>query len=603
MNDSHDASLCLGLADQALLNLRHYFKNSTEHCPSAAMYEALREMLGVLEEMAEGSCVSSYYLSPLDCGVGKTSAIIEFTKVLLGSPRHSDASVLLCIARLDEIKLVADKMGLSASDYAVFTADDDCNALGRGKDDAGQARVLFTTQAMIEKRCDGKPFGSVRAFQYRGAPREVRIWDEAILPGQPVVVSSDDIVSLYKPLRRALPDLVETLEVLTQSLKEAKSGSVIPFPDLMAMHRVNTGKLLAELGKAPEYLKVTAAALALLSGKPCSVCSNGRFGNNALSYRDTLPEGFAPLLITDASGRVRTTYRQWEDDRGGLVVLKEAKKTYANLTVHVWNKGGGKSAFASDKGGELVNGIAAAINSKPYEKWLVVHHKASGLVQIEADVLSQVTGDKSRVQFVNWGRHQATNEFVGVPNVILAGTLFYPDSYYEAMARMGSDIVPDELLPKMLLEEVTLGEHRHLILQALCRGSVRNSLGADCAPCNAYIIASKRSGISKALPDIFPDCTVLDWKPSERVLRGKVSLAAAFVVQQLETRPHGLIAFSDVQAAIGMNDRRNFKKRIRKSDDFVEALSQHGIVEYGDGDRPTGFANEGATFNLFDDAA
>lgn len=592
--------LCPSLAHHAMTNLRRHFATKTTHRPSEPMYEALGDMLRVMEEMAEGECRPQYYLSPLDCGVGKTSAIVEFVRVLLGSPRHSDVSVLLCIARLDEMKQLADKMGLSEDDYAVYTSDNDCNDLGKGKDDADNARVLFTTQAMIERRCDGRPFGSVQAFHYRGQPREVRIWDEAMLPGQPVTLTSDRIASLYEPLRRRFPDFVDTLEALAGALKEAPDGAVLQVPDF----EVDTKALLAALGDdSREYERVTAAALGLLSGKSCSVCRNGKFGNHALSYRETLPEGFAPLLITDASGRVRTTYQQWKDVRGGLVVLKEAQKTYNDLTVHVWSKGGGKSAFENDKRGQLVNGIASIINSKPDEEWLVVHHKAGGRVQIEENVSSQVTGNTDRVHFVNWGRHQATNEFVNVPNVILAGTLFYPPSYYEAMARMGSEIAADTSLSKALLNRVTIGEHRHLILQALCRGTVRQSVGGDCPPCHAYIIASPRSGIKEALPDVFPGCTVTDWQPSKRALRGKMQTAARFVIDHLEEHSEDLLSFAEVRAAVGINDRRNFNKRIRGNAGFVDALAEHGIIEHGNGECPTGFMKEGATFGFLEEAA
>jgi hypothetical protein len=47
-----------------------------------------------------------------------------------------------------------------------------------------------------------------------------------------------------------------------------------------------------------------------------------------LDYRETLPENLAPLVILDASGRVRTTYRQWRQNRGGLEWLATATKRY-----------------------------------------------------------------------------------------------------------------------------------------------------------------------------------------------------------------------------------------------------------------------------------
>jgi hypothetical protein len=39
----------------------------------------------------------------------------------------------------------------------------------------------------------------------------------------------------------------------------------------------------------------------------------------------------APLVILDASGRVRTTYRQWRENRGGLEWLATATKRYDTI--------------------------------------------------------------------------------------------------------------------------------------------------------------------------------------------------------------------------------------------------------------------------------
>ena len=124
-----------------------------------------------------------------------------------------------------------------------------------------------------------------------------------------------------------------------------------------------------------------------------------------------------------------------------------------------------------------------------------------------------------------------------------------------------------------------IGEHRHLVLQALCRGTVRRCHGAECAPCNAYIIAATRSGIPEALPDIFPGCRVVRWQPVQKALRGKVKEAAEFVVEWFEKNPDGLLRFKELQTAIGMSDPKNFKNRIRQNPDFKEALATRDIAE------------------------
>ena len=86
-------------------------------------------------------------------------------------------------------------------------------------------------------------------------------------------------------------------------------------------------------------------------------------GNTLLDYRNHLPEDFYPVVILDASGRVRTTYENWQKDRRNLVKLATADKSYTNLNIHVWNRGGGKSAFRTNPA-DLIEGIAATINTQ-----------------------------------------------------------------------------------------------------------------------------------------------------------------------------------------------------------------------------------------------
>ena len=97
-----------------------------------------------------------------------------------------------------------------------------------------------------------------------------------------------------------------------------------------------------------------------------------------LDYKDTLPDDIKPLLALDASARVRTVYDCWEQGRGGIVRLPSAPKRYDDLSIHVWDRGGGKSGFRND-GDLLVEGIASTILSRPDEPWLVVHHKSESI--------------------------------------------------------------------------------------------------------------------------------------------------------------------------------------------------------------------------------
>ena len=138
-----------------------------------------------------------------------------------------------------------------------------------------------------------------------------------------------------------------------------------------------------------------------------------------------------------------------------------------------------------------------------------------------------------------------------------------------------------------------MGEHRHLILQALCRGAVRRCVGQKCPPTRAYIIASRKSGIADELPRIFPGCLISPWRPVKKALKGRVADAVRFIDGQLAADPSSLATFRQVMAHIGWTDRKEFKRRIRQHDDFIDAIEEAGIEEWGTGRWPKGFRRTG----------
>jgi hypothetical protein len=189
---------------------------------------------------------------------------------------------------------------------------------------------------MIEKRCEGRQFTKVKSFHFQGKPRAVRIWDEAILPGQTLTVSRDKLGYLFDPLRGRYPALIEDVEDLFSGLKNVESGSKICLPDLAEVHGVDLNQALELVSDRPER-KLAVEALWFLFGKHVTARRDGAHGNTMLDYKDTLPDDLKPLLALDASARVRYVYRCWEKGRGGIIRLPSAKKHYDNLDIHVWN--------------------------------------------------------------------------------------------------------------------------------------------------------------------------------------------------------------------------------------------------------------------------
>jgi hypothetical protein len=134
-----------------------------DHNPSPAQMAALEDVARNVEQMADGRLANSVYLSSLDPGVGKTQAVIHSVRELLRSKRHEDIGMIFFLSRLAEIKTIVAEIGLHQEQFAVLVANSSenshLNTLGNRNRD--RARVLFTTQQMLQSRSRGKKFAEV----------------------------------------------------------------------------------------------------------------------------------------------------------------------------------------------------------------------------------------------------------------------------------------------------------------------------------------------------------------------------------------------------------------------------------------------------------
>jgi hypothetical protein len=136
---------------------------------------------------------------------------------------------------------------------------------------------------------------------------------------------------------------------------------------------------------------------------------------------------------------------------------------------------------------------------------------------------------------------------------------------------------------------VKLGEHHHLILQALCRGAVRRCCDGGCPLTHTYIIAHSGTGIQASLSSIFPGARVVPWKPVSNALKGKVKEAFTYIQGNLSECPSARVSFNSVIEAIGWTSAKDFRKRIRDHEDFTVASAEAGIEEWGPKVRKTSF--------------
>ncbi|WP_096171794.1 hypothetical protein [Cohaesibacter sp. ES.047] len=541
--------------------------------------EALRELVATMVAMAEGAASPNFFLSSLDPGVGKTTAMVHFIRELVRSEQHSGASALLCFSRHEEIVRVAKELKLHPADYAVFTSEEGVNRLSCTP--PNEARVLLTTHAMVKSRCRDNSFSDADVFHYQGKARVVRVWDEAMVFSEVISVNTDQLASLRDPLRPSHPVLAEFVTGLEMELVSIGASGIFTWPDVENVTKVCRWSAKRGLGPKQASLLDTIYAL---SGRHVLLRPprKGSSVISALNNRDAIPDDLAPIVILDASGRVRSSYDLLGKSKGNLVKLPSVARNYRNLTIGIMHKGSGKDAWLKN-GDTLAQEVAQLIDSKPDEEWLVIYLKGAIGGRTPERIKELLISDAGRVQFLNWGKHQGTNDFRHIQNVILASLNNYPETDYEMTARHCSGTPNDQAIAATVVSQVQAGEHMHHILQALCRSYVRQGSGNECGVCNAYIIAPPCSGARAFLPKVFPGCQITTWKPAKVKLKGWVADAIRQIEAYFAENPDGTYLYKDLRKQLGVKDISNFNKRVRKHDSFKIALDDLGLEEVTQG--------------------
>jgi hypothetical protein len=202
----------------------------------------------------------------------------------------------------------------------------------------------------------------------------VRAWDEAWLPGVPLTLSYADILEVVKPVQRRSKAMEDELVSFALDLRGRAEGELMDVPDFANGFDVPLFDIMEGVTLKDDQ-RQTLNAIRVMSGRAARVTKENRA--SALTFQDTLPDDLAPMLVLDASARVRSVYRFVETHRQGVTRLKEAVKHYGPLTVNLWKTSGGKSSFI-ERSDALMKGIVRTILTKPDESWLIVAHKKSG---------------------------------------------------------------------------------------------------------------------------------------------------------------------------------------------------------------------------------
>jgi hypothetical protein len=603
------------LASRIMKGVRAKFVEYDHH-PSQSHFDGLEQIAIAIQMMADGDprLPKTFILSSLPTGMGKTTVMVEGVKAILGDPARAHVGIVIFVNQLDQIRTLIEKMGLTNEQFAVRTGKDnkDLNELGltslmttkKDKKAAHRhAQVLFTTQQKFlhVARYQGN-FARSPFFQYGDVTRQVRIWDEAILPAEPVVLTVKEIKEYVRRLKGW--DQVKAATVLSEWLKgladiPSDNTTEVPlfwwqmtFPPEPSEDDDDDDEN-DDRSKRDEDLYDSDLARIMLSiaGQTVGVHQDIHSGTTAISYRESLPRLFAPLLILDASGELRMTYEAWGEGRGNLRELPSPGKTYRNLTTHYWDHAAGKTAHRNNKTlEELAGGVADAVAQVPKECPVLIIHRLhqKPYADMESRIKAKVQatgGDAGRLRFLTWGRHTATNEYQDIKHVIVAGLLQYGDPEYQALWRAAGRVPVEVPALKDEIEKLRLGEIKHNLFQAVGRGAVRHAIEGDVPEgCHLWVVfsawATGKGGVPPSiLTETFPGTKLCRWQPIPEKLRRGAEQIVTTSVEALGEQAEATVCLRDLgdQAGLGWTETQ----RQLREQKVLRELCRRGITVEG----------------------
>jgi hypothetical protein len=215
-----------------------------------------------------------------------------------------------------------------------------------------------------------------------------------------------------------------------------------------------------------------------------------------MSYTDRIREDMLPLLVLDASAKIRKTYEAMENRGWNLKYLRSSEKDYSNVTFEHASVPTGVDAWSANMD-KYSNYVASKINSNPQEKWLIIYKKRPWTLKNRDEwqdtSVATLIDPEIDCKFVYWGSPQAKadNSLRDRTAVIVLTPFYLPAAVNKAnyAGSRGDDITGQT--PR----DFILGEIYHDLHQAIHRTSMRKSVNGKAPAVRVYTMASPQDAI------------------------------------------------------------------------------------------------------------
>lgn len=541
----------LGLADTAHASLVTLFQQ-IDHRPSKAQWDAILDLLDCLECAADKSLdPRALYVSAIPAGTGKSASLAAFAKALMDAPHYARTGMLITCNRVSEVRDMAAALADHRGKLCIMVGKANLEVLAMGDhQEADQAQVVIATQAAIKETLrTALSFDHARRFFFHGGRRDVVSWDEAFNFARPVVVDAAAVASLATAIARQSEEAAPALLEWAAKTLRAPTGNC-EVPDF-ATYGIDFHRLEEETSDRDD-LATCARALGVISGGTGWVMRNGK-GSSLVSQVPEIPISMMPVVVTDASAAVgvhHASYAQMARSRR-IVRLKEADKTYRNMTIRLVNTAASRSTYRdkdSTAGKELIEMAVRYIRSAAPDKVLVIGYKTRMVMKgveertIKAAIEARLTPDeRGRFSYLHYGNHTATNEHKDTRRVLLMGLNFLAPaaSYAASGAALDKPMRTSDPSDHPTEEDVAdmrLGMLRDATLQAILRGHARKAIDGDCGTMEVVIPQSRQTGLSdEDYRGMFPDVTLTGDRllMPAKPLKGKLKALSEIVTRRL----------------------------------------------------------------------
>ena len=540
--------------------------------------KAFDSLIKTMDKGFRGLLEPSFYLSPIDTGMGKSLCIKSFIKSLVINGSINESGILICLHTKAEIQSFINDCKLDRDLFSVLVYNDPLNNEGRGEAGRNEAPILFTTHQMVRSR-SGSSFCTAKDFHYRGKPRNLRLWDESMLPAEPVSFFIDALSSLAAPLRPYEDQFVKELDSFLKTVGFRKSGEQILIPERLGEWASSILRSDSKgLRKLTDKQFLALEQVAKSAGMELTASQSLKTGKTLVGTVAELPADLTPAIIFDASGRLKETYNLWQKHRGNLVRLDPATNDYSNVTINLWKTGAGRDALEDDeKGRTIFRQVAKVIEAKADEPWLLVSFKPNDDLDPLEEVRSYLP-DGIRIEFVHWGRHFAINDYADIKNIVVIGSWLYPLGTYKALYEAATGRPAGKQTTEDI-SRIRASEFQANLLQAFMRGHGRKSINGKAGECIAYVVASASPNPEPLIAAALPGCKMVEWSPIPKELTGQAKKVADYLLAQKASGAKSL-SKSAVGVAVGIPSKQR-RTTVFGSQAFEDWLKDNSIRKDG----------------------